>query len=609
MNKSPNSNPSIFVQIPAYRDPECQWTIKDMYEKAKNPERIFTGICWQFVKEEDNFCFQQPSPRPEQVRVIEIDARDSKGVCWARAKVQKLWQGEEYTLQIDSRMRFEQNWDETLINMLARCDSPNAVLTTYPAGYTPPNDIPYRNTHTLVAKEFNNQGIFTMGSLSAPKDEPKPIKGAFIGADSLFGRSDIIREVPYDPYLYYIGEEITLSVRLWTHGYDIYHPNISIMYHYYCERDQRSAHYTDHSNWAKLNEISFARVRFLLGYEEPSDKEVKNEISKYGLGTVRTLEQYQEYAGVEFAKREINPSAYEGIFPSIKKAAINKEENRKEKNTVPAQAYSTIQEVILQHESGSVLQNSGPQKIMENNSCIIYDDFLAEEDYQKLYQHCVMLDYKRINTQGIINSVWDLSNGFPLRSEKNIIYHADLATKPNVSWSYPTNSPFDLFIDHINRMLPNTEHIIGSPSGTAGWNQFSVTSWIYPQNTGLSLHDDGSGVYTGAYVYFLSPKWKPHWGGLLIMLGEEANQAIQQHKNETNAYQFHRKRWLHLSELGRIAMETGPAHCIFPKRNRMVFIANDAYHMVTQVTPSAGDHTRISLAGFFNRCSEKNEKT
>jgi len=40
----------------------------------------------------------------------------------------------------------------------------------------------------------------------------------------------------------------------------------------------------------------------------------------------------------------------------------------------------------------------------------------------------------------------------------------------------------------------------------------------------------------------------------------------------------------------------------------MVYIANDAYHMVTQVTPSAGDHTRISLAGFFNRYREKNEK-
>jgi hypothetical protein len=599
VNKLPNLDPGIFVQIPAYRDPECQWTIKDMFEKAKKPERIFAGICWQFVKGKDDFCFEQPYPRPEQVRVIEIDARESKGVCWARAKIQKLWQDEEFTLQIDSHMRFEQDWDETLINMLAQCDSPKAVLTTYPADYIPPNNIPNRKTHILAAKEFNKQGIFLMGSRSVPKNAPKPIRGAFIGACALFGKSDIIHEVPYDPYLYFFGEEITLSARLWTHGYDIYHPNNCVMYHYW-KRDQRSTHFNDHSNWEKLNEFAFERVRFLLGNEEPSDKEAKKEISKYGLGTVRTLEQYQEYAGVEFAKREFTPSAYEGVFPSIKKITVSTDEYQGENNTA--------QENIPEDNVVSVMPNNGPQKIMENNSCIIYDDFLAEEDYQKLYQYCVMLGYKRINTQGTTNKVWDLSNGFPLRSEKSIYYYADQVTKPNASWCYPSKSPFDLFIDGINRMLPNTEHIVGSSGGTTGWNHFSVTSWIYPQNTSLSLHDDGSGFYTGAYVYFLSPKWKPHWGGLLIMLSEETNRTVQQHKNETTTQQFHQKKWLHLTELERITMEMGPAHCIFPKRNRMVYIANDAYHMVTQVTPSAGDHTRISLAGFFNRYREKNEK-
>jgi hypothetical protein len=97
VNRSPNSNAGIFVQIPAYRDPECQWTIKDMYEKAKNPERIFTSICWQFIKKKDNICFQQPSPRPEQVRVTGIDARESKGVCWVRAKALRKYTASDRT--------------------------------------------------------------------------------------------------------------------------------------------------------------------------------------------------------------------------------------------------------------------------------------------------------------------------------------------------------------------------------------------------------------------------------------------------------------------------------------------------------------------------------
>ena len=35
---------TIFVQIASYRDPELQWTLKDLFEKAKRPENIFVGI-------------------------------------------------------------------------------------------------------------------------------------------------------------------------------------------------------------------------------------------------------------------------------------------------------------------------------------------------------------------------------------------------------------------------------------------------------------------------------------------------------------------------------------------------------------------------------------
>jgi len=69
------SEPRIFVNIAAYRDTECQWTVKDLFEKARAPERIFVGLCWQFVPEEDQDCFLVPSPRPEQTRIVEFDAK------------------------------------------------------------------------------------------------------------------------------------------------------------------------------------------------------------------------------------------------------------------------------------------------------------------------------------------------------------------------------------------------------------------------------------------------------------------------------------------------------------------------------------------------------
>jgi hypothetical protein len=121
--------PRIFVSIAAYRDPECQHTVKDLFENAKHPERIFAGIVWQGDKERDRHCFEVPAPRPNQVRLIEVDWRESKGVCWARAQKEQLWHGEEYLFQIDSHMRFEPGWDEALIGMQRACPSPKAVLS------------------------------------------------------------------------------------------------------------------------------------------------------------------------------------------------------------------------------------------------------------------------------------------------------------------------------------------------------------------------------------------------------------------------------------------------------------------------------------------------
>ena len=43
----------IFVQIASYRDPELIPTIQDCIEKAKYPEDLTFGICWQRDDTED----------------------------------------------------------------------------------------------------------------------------------------------------------------------------------------------------------------------------------------------------------------------------------------------------------------------------------------------------------------------------------------------------------------------------------------------------------------------------------------------------------------------------------------------------------------------------
>ncbi len=304
--------PRIFVQIASYRDAELQPTLADMYAKASNPERIFAGIIWQALPEDAGLL--NTIPWAERIRRVDYDARESKGVCWARHQARKLWQGEEYILQIDSHMRFDPGWDEKLINQLAACPSEKAVLTAYPPAYTPPNDCSKSEIHAMVALQFTppeEMPTFIGQPLGPNNSIPQPLPTMFCAAGFIFGTSSLIKDLPYDPYLYFYGEEITLAVRLWTKGYDIYHPNENVLYHYYKKAGDPTnrTHWADHAQWGALNHLSVARARHLLGMNISNDPQVLAEIDTYGLGTVRSLEDYERASGLHFKTRIIEDKA------------------------------------------------------------------------------------------------------------------------------------------------------------------------------------------------------------------------------------------------------------------------------------------------------------
>ena len=306
--------PRIFVSIASYRDTECQWTVKDLFDKASNPDRVFVGICWQFIAAEDADCFEVRT-RPEQCRVIEVDARESRGVCWARSRIQSLWQGEEYFLQIDAHSRFVQAWDEVFLEMLRACPSERAVLSSYPATYTPPDKLGKDIVSIITPKEFDDRGLLAFGSRATPVAEApsRPTPTPFIGAGTLFAPAAVIREVPYDPHIYFTGEEITLAARLWTHGWDIFAPNRVTVYHEYSERPNKRRHWHDHKLWTELSDRAFRRVRHLLDGEPCSDAEAIRDIGDYALGTRRTLAQYEAFADVDFRRKLIGGKTPEQI--------------------------------------------------------------------------------------------------------------------------------------------------------------------------------------------------------------------------------------------------------------------------------------------------------
>ena len=294
--------PTIFVSIASYRDPDCQNTVNDIFDKAAYPERIVIGICLQIVPDEDEDCCVT-TDRHQQLRLIEVHASGSRGACWARSRVQELWRGEDYFFQVDSHMRFVQGWDEKLVAMLGKCSGEKPVISTYPLEFTPPDQFASDNLVTIRPKGFDDEGVLSQNStLSSLENAPKnPVPTSFVSAGMLFASGRVVNEVPYDPYLYFTGEEITLGARLWTSGWEIYCPNEVIAYHNYSKQPERPRHWVDQTDWGNLNQRSRRRVRHILGIETiNNDCDELIEIERYGLGSIHTLAEYEIFSGLNF---------------------------------------------------------------------------------------------------------------------------------------------------------------------------------------------------------------------------------------------------------------------------------------------------------------------
>lgn len=295
----------IFIQIAAYRDPELLPSMCDAVIKAKHPERLHFGICFQERRESPDYESLLHFPG---CRVIQMEPEKATGVCAARTLTQTLWQGEAYTLQIDSHARFVQDWDELLLAMHRACGE-KAILTAYCPAYVPGEPLePHPIAHTLGADYFNAYGSLMLMARTPLTNMAAPVPGAFWSGHFSFADAQVIETVPYDPNLYFHGEEITYAVRAWTHGYNLFYPNQAICYHFY-ERAGRATHWTEHKDFFARDVLSQQRVRRLLGMEQGSDN-----FGRQGLGDKRSLREYEQWSGVEFAAMRVAAKAWNGWY-------------------------------------------------------------------------------------------------------------------------------------------------------------------------------------------------------------------------------------------------------------------------------------------------------
>jgi glycosyltransferase involved in cell wall biosynthesis len=297
----------IFIQIASYRDPQLLPTLRDCISNASKPENLVFSIAWQHSNEDvwDTLDEFKDDPR---FKIIDIDYKESKGACWARNQLQSAYDNEEYTLQLDSHHRFIKDWDNECINMVKRLQADGhekPLLTSYISSFDPENDpegrhqIPWKMNFDRFIPE--GAVFFLPAAIDNFKELDKPIPARFYSAHFCFTLGQFAIEVPHDPEYYFHGEEISIAVRAYTWGYDLFHPHKIIAWHEYT-RKGRTKQWDDDKTWGQKNETSHRRNRKLF----EMDGEVRDiDFGRYGFGPNRTLRDYEKYAGISFSKRAV----------------------------------------------------------------------------------------------------------------------------------------------------------------------------------------------------------------------------------------------------------------------------------------------------------------
>ena len=244
----------------------------------------------------------------------------------------------------------------------------------------------------------------------------------------------------------------------------------------------------------------------------------------------------------------------------------------------------------------------------------VYDEVLSETDLRAVWNYVQLESYVPVHHEEWAK-VWRVSDGVPLGAPSAVFYEAPKPTrgagghgggKHGQIRSYPTHTGIDRVLETIVRHLDQFTELVGT-RGVA-FDNISARSFLYPQGTGLSWHEDDT-RYSGGYAFYAHPTWNSQWGGELLVAHESTKGqnlegdelvSVTREAGKIQATRVRIPPFLDNSRQDTVLGNLGMGQYISPKPNRLVVIAGGNPHMINKVSPSAGDHVRCTIAGFFH---------
>lgn len=286
---------SIFVSIICYRDTDVIKTVQNLLKEAIAPENI--NIC-VILQEKEEFLDRYDALKLiPNVNLQIYPIEWAEGCGKARAEAQKFYNGETYFFQTDSHMRFDPGWDKLLIDEIKVCPSDKPILTTLPPHFDQLTEAKHPPHYVeLRIREFFRNLVIVAGH---PVNKiPEQIKATPFLAGGVLFSIGAITKVKYDPYFYFHGEELSMNLRLWTHGFTNFLPRFNFCYHAYrTDEMERPLLMKDQPiRDSYLHERSMSRFQVLTGlkqyHEVPQNHLI--QLEEFNLGNVRSIKDWED---------------------------------------------------------------------------------------------------------------------------------------------------------------------------------------------------------------------------------------------------------------------------------------------------------------------------
>lgn len=297
----------IFISLAAYRDPDLINTVRSFYDNARYKDRLFFSL----VSHEGDECNFDFSFIPEhQINYTKIDYRLADGACSGRHLANSLLTSNyRYFLHTDSHSRAMQDWDEVLINEYIRCSvkwGDDYIFTRYPHGFTREwdqdgngKDIidPNNNSLNKVEAMWDETEWLYLLRWADLQDTKYGDKTYGFCANFAFGSSVAFLKAPYDPYMYFLGEEISLGMRLTLKGVNLVAPPVNAIWTNFDRDNGRRGgfHWTDNTLWGLRDKAARFRVNDLFHGKDLGVYGIQDHMSEY--------KKLQKEMGLDFENR------------------------------------------------------------------------------------------------------------------------------------------------------------------------------------------------------------------------------------------------------------------------------------------------------------------